>query len=247
MQTRRHVSTESRPCGHRPQRNTDRTINFRRCGVERGRRVRTDPQFSEPRRPLRPATPWPLRDAAAAGCAAADEPPVWQPPSPRASTAVKGTTSASAKPTVTTHGNTGIRCRAGETIRSATSRGRAAGGNTIIASTNAKAAPVTTPLSRTMFRRSPAAEPKPVSTCQAVPTRTPPSSPARSTAISLSLRRLSRSRPTCRTTCGTAALVLRHVPQAAAVASKPQPAAYRVRVRAAGADRGLSRGPVVAT
>ena len=34
---------------------------------------------------------------------------------------------------------------------------------------------------------------------------------------------------------------LRHVPQAAAVASKPQPAAYRVRVRAAGADRGLSR------
>ena len=103
------------------------------------------------------------------------------------------------------------------------------------------------PLSRTMFRRSPAAEPKPVSTCQAVATRTRPSSPARSTAISLSLRRLSRSRPTCRTTCGTAALVLRHVPQAAAVASKPQPAAYRVRVRAAGADRGLSRGPVVAT
>ena len=104
-----------------------------------------------------------------------------------------------------------------------------------------------TPLSRTMFRRSPAAEPKPVSTCQAVATRTRPSSPARSTAISLSLRHLSRSRPTCRTTCGTAALVLRHVPQAAAVASKPQPAAYRVRVRAAGADRGLSRGPVVAT
>ena len=82
---------------------------------------------------------------------------------------------------------------------------------------------------------------------QAVTTRTRPSSPARSTAISLSLRRLSRSRPTCRTACGTAALVLRHVPQAAAVASKPQPAAYRVRVRAAGADRGLSRGPVVAT
>ena len=70
--------------------------------------------------------------------------------------------------------------------------------------------------------------------------------PARSTAISLSLRHLS-PRPTCRTTCGTAALVLRHVPQAAAVASKPQPAAYRVRVRAAGADRGPSRGPVVAT
>jgi hypothetical protein len=71
--------------------------------------------------------------------------------------------------------------------------------------------------------------------------------PARSTAISLSLRRLSWSRPTCRTTCGTVALVLRHVPEAAAVASKPQPAAYRVRVRAANADRGLSRGPVVAT
>ena len=50
-----------------------------------------------------------------------------------------------------------------------------------------------TPLSRTMFRRSPAAEPKPVSTCQAVATRTRPSSPARSTAISLSLRRLSWS------------------------------------------------------
>src|ERR1700687_860013 len=65
--------------------------------------------------------------------------------------------------------------------------------------------------------------------------------PARSTAISLSLRHLS-PRPTCRTTCGTAALVLRHVPQAAAVASKPQPAAYRVRVRAAGADRRASRG-----
>jgi hypothetical protein len=46
------------------------------------------------------------------------------------------------------------------------------------------------------------------------------------------LRRLSWSWPTCRTTtCGTAALVLRRVPQAAAVASKPQPAAYRVRVR----------------
>jgi hypothetical protein len=41
-----------------------------------------------------------------------------------------------------------------------------------------------------MFRRSPAAEPKPVSTCQAVATRTRPSSPARSTAISLSLRQL---------------------------------------------------------
>ena len=50
----------------------------------------------------------------------------------------------------------------------------------------------------------------------------------------------SRSRRWRQTTCGTAALVLRHVPQAAAVASKPQPAAYRVRVRAAGADRGLS-------
>jgi hypothetical protein len=46
-----------------------------------------------------------------------------------------------------------------------------------------------------MFRRSPAAEPKPVSTCQAVATRTRPSSPARSTTISLSLRHLSRSRP----------------------------------------------------
>jgi hypothetical protein len=44
MQTRRHVSTESRPSRHR---NTNRTGNFRRCGVERGRRVRTDPQFSD--------------------------------------------------------------------------------------------------------------------------------------------------------------------------------------------------------
>ena len=103
------------------------------------------------------------------------------------------------------------------------------------------------PIAHHVNSRSPAAEPKPVSTCEAVATRTRPSSPARSTAISLSLRRLFWSRPTCRTTCGTAALVLPHVPQAAAVASKPQPAAYRVRVRAAGADRGLSRGPVVAT
>jgi hypothetical protein len=139
-----------------------------------------------------------------------------------------------------------MRCRACETICSATSRGRADGGNTNRASANAKAAPVTThPCRAPCFADRPRQNPKPVSTCQAVATRTRPSSPARSTAISLSLRRLSRSRPTCRTTCGTAALVLRHVPQAAAVASKPQPAAYRVRVRAAGADRGLSRGPVV--
>jgi hypothetical protein len=47
MQTRRHVSTESRPSRHRPQRNTNRTANFRRCDVECGRRVRTDPQFSD--------------------------------------------------------------------------------------------------------------------------------------------------------------------------------------------------------
>jgi hypothetical protein len=180
MQTRRHVSTESRPCGP-----TDRSET-----------------------PTAPRTSAAAASNAAAGCA-----PTRSSPTKTSIAACNAVASSRRR-----------RCRLRRRRRAARVATTIAPASTAVKGTtsaSAKAAPVTThPCRAPCFADRPRQNRNPCPSarrCRPEPRRLPrPAAPA----ISLSRRRLSRSRPTCRTTCGTAALVLRHRKQLPSLRSR---------------------------